>query len=283
MIDNKNYFIGVFDSGIGGLSCVKEIIKLVPKVNIIYCADNTNCPYAEREKDEIMKFAFNNLHFLENEGSSVLLIASNTCSSIALVKARKEFNIPVLGIIDPAITKLSEIKSVIRIGLIGTQSLIKSKVYYKKIKKIIPKAMIHEINLNNDDIYTIERNLSDKNKINELIQKILNPLINKVDVILIGCTHLYFLKQKMIDYFNNKITLIDPSEQIALDIKQDIDKKNIYFDEGKSPEMKCYVSGEIKYFKKFVEENITDFPIRKISFAIRNFHIPYKNNKGELY
>ena len=280
MTEKKN-FIGILDSGIGGLSCVKEIIKLMPRVNIIYCADNINCPYAEREKDEIVKFVFNVLKFLEKKGGSIFLLASNTCSAIALDQAKKEFNVPIFGVVDPAIKKISELKNIYKIGLIGTQSLIKFKTYYKKIKDTMPQATIHEICLNGDDIYTIEKNLFDKKQINELVHKILNPLKNKTDAILIGCTHLYFLKQHIINYFNGKIKLIDPSEEVSLNIEQFLNNKNIYFDEKRRPEIKFYVSGEIKYFQKFAEENIADLSMRTISFEIEDFHLKRRAEEAE--
>ncbi len=134
--------IGVFDSGIGGLTVLKEIMELLPGEDIVYFGDTARIPYGTRSKETVIKYFFQSVKFLLTKDIKAIVIACNTASALAMEEAQEAFEIPMLGVIEPgAKAAVSATKNSI-IGVIGTEGTINSQAYQRKIRKLLPSAEI---------------------------------------------------------------------------------------------------------------------------------------------
>jgi len=144
MVKKFNAPIGIFDSGLGGLTVVKEIIKLLPYEDIIYFGDTAHLPYGTKSKETIERLSLNNVKFLSKYGIKILVVACNTASALSLDKIKQKVDIPVIGVIEPGAKAGSRITKNKKIGVIATISTIKSKAYCNAIKKFSTKIKIFD-------------------------------------------------------------------------------------------------------------------------------------------
>src|SRR5690606_40943878 len=136
--------IGVFDSGIGGLTVVKRIASSMPEENIVYFGDTARVPYGSKSNATVIEYAIQDAKFLMNKNVKAIVVACNTASSVALAELRKKFNVPVIGMIEPGAKMAVRHSAGGRIGIIGTRSTIANKAYSNEIKKINPAAEVFE-------------------------------------------------------------------------------------------------------------------------------------------
>ena len=134
--------IGVFDSGLGGLTVVKELKRQMPGEDIIYLGDTAHLPYGTKSAATIIKFTLNNILFLLKQNTKIIVIACNTASSLALDAIRRNFRIPIIGVIQPGAEEAVRVSRTKCVGVIGTRATIKSKAYEKQIKKIDPAVKV---------------------------------------------------------------------------------------------------------------------------------------------
>ena len=204
-MNKKNFVIGVFDSGIGGLTVVKEIKKLIPNIELIYLGDTARVPYGTRSTETIRKFAEEDTNFLLSKNVDLIVVACNTVSSLALDVVKKHSSVPVFGVIEPAIKKSKKITKNNKIGLIGTRATVNSNAY--------PDVVIR----NHASMFVplIEEGYIKGKEIDLFIKKYLSPFIGKVDTLILGCTHYPIIKNEIKRILNDKIYLVDPAEEIA--------------------------------------------------------------------
>ncbi len=141
--DIKNAPIGVFDSGIGGLTVVKELIKSLPGEDIIYLGDTARVPYGTKSGRTVIAYSHSNTEFLISKGIKLLVVACNTASSVSLPSLNSEFDIPVVGVIEPGAQKAVSVTKTGKIGVIGTPSTINSGAYKKAIEEINPAIEVY--------------------------------------------------------------------------------------------------------------------------------------------
>ena len=139
---NKNAPIGVFDSGVGGLTVVKEIMSQIPDERIVYFGDTARVPYGNKSKETITKFSRQILHFLQTQEVKAIVVACNTASAYALDEIEKETDIPMIGVVKPGAKVASETTKNGRIGVIGTEGTVNSKIYSKYIKELNPEVSV---------------------------------------------------------------------------------------------------------------------------------------------
>ncbi|MGN0518432.1 MAG: glutamate racemase [Acutalibacteraceae bacterium] len=209
--------IGVFDSGLGGLTAVKELIRVLPNENIIYFGDTGRVPYGNRSKSTIKKYALQDAAFLLSRKVKAIIAACGTVSSVAS-DLNKMLNVPYTGVLLP--TALAAVKATrnLRIGVIGTTATIKSRSYELEIKKINP-----DIQLFVQDcplfVPLVENGFIERdNQITKLVvEKYLKELkYSEIDTLILGCTHYPILTDIISDYMGNNITLINPGRETAL-------------------------------------------------------------------
>lgn len=237
----NNLPIGVFDSGIGGLTVVKEIIKLLPNESIVYLGDTARVPYGTRSPEVVTKFALELTNFLLGKGVKCLVVACNTISAVALDKIGKVSPVPVLGVIMPVVRKAVNLTKNGKIGIIGTLGTIKSKAYEKTIKKIMPEAAVLSsacplfVPLAEEGLH--------QHKATRLVAKeYLNDLVKAgVDTIILGCTHYPLLKATIKKTVGDNVNLVDSGKPTALELKSILEKDDL-LSNNLNPSLEFYVT-----------------------------------------
>ena len=128
--------IGVFDSGVGGLTVAREIMRNLPKEDIVYFGDTARVPYGSKSKDNIIRYSRQIIHFLKTKGVKAIVIACNTASALALETVKDEFDIPIIGVVEPGARAALEVTVNKKIGVIGTEATVRSSMYEKIIRGI---------------------------------------------------------------------------------------------------------------------------------------------------
>lgn len=219
--------IGIFDSGIGGLTVLKEIIKKFPNNHYIYFGDSKNMPYGNKSFEELMNLAKNNIQFLLSKKVDLIIIACGTVSSNINSEFKKQYNIPIIDIINPTINYLNK-TNLKNVGIIATTMTINSNVFNKnnlKIKNLILKDCPSFVPI-------IEKNLINTKYCDLEIEKYLSFMKNQIKNLVLGCTHYPLLEDKLKTFFNNKTNLINIGTIIAneLNLKNETNfKLDLYF------------------------------------------------------
>ena len=210
--------IGVFDSGIGGTSVLEAIKKLLPNEEYYYFADSKNCPYGEKEDDELYRIVKNNVEFLINWGAEIIVIACNTATTRCIEKLREEYKIPFVGT-EPAVRLAvkSNANKILVLATPGTihserlETLVKENQRQNQAIDLLPCPGLAD---------TIEFNLNkDESKIYKKLEELLNNLSKDYDSIVLGCTH-YSLIKPLIQEFFPSAELVDGNEGIAKRVKE---------------------------------------------------------------
>jgi glutamate racemase len=257
--------IGVFDSGVGGLTVLKEIKKRLPKENLIYLGDNARCPYGSKSVEKIKSISIENSNFLLNFDVKMIVVACNTASAVALDTLRSNFDIPVVGVINAGVKKAVEITKNKKIGVIGTRQTISSKSHKKLIKCIDPKIRVFT---KPTPLFApvVEEGLINKKSTKMIIKENLNYFKkNNVDTLILGCTHYPLLKEIINEYLED-VNLVDPSEETSLEIKQKLLEEDML---NKEPNVsnKIFVTDHplnfINMSKNFLGSNL--FVVEKIN------------------
>lgn len=245
----NNNAIGVFDSGVGGLSCVPALMKRLPNEKIIYYGDCERAPYGVRPKEEIIEFSLEIARFLVRKDCKSLSIACNTISGIAIDAIKNEFpGIPVIGIIEPAAGMIKKCGSQ-KVGLIATKATVESGAYFKALGYEIPARAASEF------VPFIEAGNYD-GEFEEVIREVVGGLKanSEIDHLVLGCTHFPFAAG-LINKLYPDLTLLNPAEALAEETARQLEEKNLLA--GKrlfkaKNEFLC--SGESEVFKRMTEK-----------------------------
>jgi glutamate racemase len=257
--------IGFLDSGLGGLSVVKEVKKLLPRENIEYFADNQRQPYGEKNQDELIDYTLQIISFLLKKKIKICVIACNTATAASLKKAREYFSIPIIGVIQPAIQDAIKKTANKRIGVIATEFTTKNEAYPKEIKRIAPEIKVFS-NFCPEFVSIVEAGKFTAPKTYEVARGYLKPLKEAhIDTLILGCTHYSFLKKVISDIMGPGVILIDPAVSTALTLKEILVQKGISKEEGKSKE-NYYTTGSLEKMGKTAKIilNSDNFKIQKI-------------------
>lgn len=212
--------LGIFDSGLGGLTVAKEVLKTSPNQKIIYFGDTARVPYGNKSERIVTEYAFSNTEFLISKGAKIIIVACNTVSALSLDKLKNNFNLPIFGVIEPAISEAVIKTKNNKIGVIGTKATIKSGIYQKKVKENNSKMKVFSV-ATPLLVHLVEENWADKEETEEIIKRYLKPLKKDgIDTLILGCTHYPFLKELISDIMGPDITLIDSGEETAKEFKK---------------------------------------------------------------
>lgn len=225
MAKNQNLDpIGIFDSGLGGLSILNEIHKHLPQEKIIYLADSRNAPYGEKSQAEILEYSIQNTEFLISKGCKIIVVACNTATTNAIAILRKKFNKPFIGI-EPAIKPASIQSKTGQIGILATRGTLTSHLFYKNAKKISEKTKIIEV-IGHGIVEAIENNTIHTLEFEKLLARQLQPFIdNDIDYLVLGCSHYPFIISKLKAILDDKVNIIDSGHAVAKQTER-ILKKN---------------------------------------------------------
>lgn len=212
--------IGVFDSGIGGLTVVKELIRQLPGEDIIYFGDTARVPYGIKSKETVIRFSIENILFLLKQEVKLICVACNTVSSVALPIIKNHFRVPIVGVITPGVREAVYATQNKRLGVIGTQATIKSRTYENEIKQLDHKIKVWAVAC---PLFVpfVEEGWTRGRVVLEVAKTYLKPLkVACVDTVILGCTHYPLLKPLIKEVLGRQVNLIDSAKQVAIEVKK---------------------------------------------------------------
>lgn len=251
----SNAAIGIFDSGIGGLTVTKEIVKQLPYESIIYLGDTARVPYGTRSKEVVTKFAKELVNFLLKRDVKILVVACNTISAVALAEIEKISPVPVIGVVKPAVKKAIKATKNKKIGVIGTQGTIDSKAYETEIKKIDPEIEVVSVGC---PLFVplAEEGLHNHEATKLVAEDYLDEIkAAGVDTLILGCTHYPLLLDTIAETVGPQVRLIDSAQPTAEELKKMLEEKGLLADNPNST----------------LEIFVTDAPQRVFKVASRFF------------
>lgn len=233
---SKTHFpIGALDSGIGGLTVVKEIFAQLPAENMLYFADLKRMPYGTKSSEEIKRYVTEIAEFLLTKNIKILIIACNTATAAALKHLKKILPIPVIGVIIPGVRAALKATKNKKIGVIGSTGTIKSGAHEKALKQI--NTELEVINQACPGLAEmIERGQIHTDKTEITIRKYLRPLKQQgIDTLLLGCTHFQFISNSIKKIMGEDITLVNPVQKTVKAVEIALSNSNLMVDSYKSP------------------------------------------------
>ena len=245
-----NRAIGVFDSGLGGLTVVREIIKYLPNERIIYFGDTARFPYGTRSTIELRGFVFEIIDFLLSKDVKFIVIACNSASAAALEAAQQYYDIPIIGVIEPGARAAVQATRCRRIGVIGTQATISSGSYINAIKTLDAGVQINP-QACPDLADFVERNQITGPEVEDAVRGYLEPLARMgIDSLILGCTHYPLLSETISKVAGDGVKLISSAEETARELKESLTRKDSLRKEKTPPALEFISSGDENIFRK---------------------------------
>lgn len=248
---NNNAPIGVFDSGVGGLTVAREITRQLPNESIVYFGDTARVPYGSKSKDTIIRYSRQIVRFLRTKNVKAIVVACNTASAFALDTIESELDIPVIGVVKPGAKSAIENTKNKRIGIIGTEGTIKSELYTEYIKgkdseiSVIGKACPLFVPL-------VEEGMLHDPVTDEIASRYLEELKNQdIDSLILGCTHYPLLRSTVGKIMGPDVNLVNPAYETAISLDALLKKNGIKADENVKPCYEFFVSDAEDKFKAF--------------------------------
>lgn len=248
MLFNKDAPIGVFDSGVGGLTVVLEMFRQMPRESIIYYADTAHVPYGPRDPQELKGFAHNITRFLVDKGCKMIIIACNTSTSLAYNELKELYEIPVIGVIEPGVDKAlrSDIQG--PIGIIATLATVNSGAYQRTISTKDPAAKSVAVACPKL-VPLIEDGRLEGEEVEQAVNGYLKDMVNQgIDSLILGCTHYPLLLPIIKKYAGSRVNIIDPARETVARALNILEDKGLLNEQG-TPEHIFYASGEPEKFK----------------------------------
>jgi len=277
---DRDKAIGIFDSGIGGLTVLKEIIKRLPGEDTIYLGDTARVPYGTKSPETVTRYSFENTSFLLKQEIKLLVVACNTASALSLDEIRRNFPIPVIGVLEPGARAAVAVTKTKRIGVIGTEATIGSRAYPDAIKGLDPEIEVIGIPC---PLFVplAEEGWVDNDVAFSVAEKYLGPLKTKrLDTLVLGCTHYPLLKKVIKEIMGDGVSLIDSAQETAKEVEETLLEKGLlkislkgYGEASKSTQSGQEIPlGRHIYF-------VTDAPKKFITLGERFLGFPIKDVK----
>jgi glutamate racemase len=254
--------IGIFDSGIGGLTVVRAVMDQLPGYDIVYFGDTARTPYGNKSSRTVVEYSLQNTRFLIDQGAKLVVMACNTASSVATETVQAEFDLPIYEVITPAVNQALGLSKKMAIGVIGTRATIASGIYEKKICEQAPGARVHSTPCPLL-VPLVEEGWLNRPETRMIVKKYLHPLkTRQIDTLILGCTHYPLLKPIIQPKIGKTVSIIDSSMALAEEIKAFLDRSP-QMDAGlsKTGAASFYVSDLTDQFEKTARSVIKQ-PIR---------------------
>ena len=252
MKNKKMAPIGVFDSGVGGLTVAREISRQLPYENIVYFGDTARVPYGSKSQNTIIRFSEQIIRFLRTKQVKAIVIACNTASALALDAVKDEFDLPIIGVVIPGARAAVEATTNGKVGVVGTEATVQSGMYTKVIQGMNPKIEVIE-KACPLFVPLVEEGFKEHIVTREIIEYYLESMRNTdIDAMILGCTHYPLLRSKIREYMGDKIQIVNPAYETAMDLKR-LEEKEMANDETTEhhSEYSFYVSDAAEKFRKF--------------------------------
>ena len=207
--------IGIFDSGVGGLTLLKEVVRLLPDEDLLYVGDTARVPYGTKSPETVKRYAVESAGFLVQQGVKMLVVACNTASAVAISELASRFQIPVVGVIEPGSRRAAALTKNRKVGVIGTDGTVKSRAYARAIKAENPAIEVFSTAC---PLFVplAEEGWSDHQIAEIAAREYLAPLVAAgIDTLVLGCTHYPLLKKTLRTVLGDEIHLVDSAEETA--------------------------------------------------------------------
>ncbi|MBQ8663614.1 MAG: glutamate racemase [Eubacterium sp.] len=246
--------IGVFDSGVGGLTVAREIMRQLPDERIVYFGDTARVPYGSKSKETIIRFSRQIIRFLKTKNVKAIVVACNTASALALEEIQSELDIPIIGVLKPGAKVAAETTENGKIGVIATESTIASQLYTKVIQSHLPQAQV----LGKPCplfVPLVEEGWMKDPVTVEVANRYLEPLKESgIDTLILGCTHYPLLRSTVRQVMGEEVNLVNPAYETAIELKGLLDDMDLLNDgkgQFEGPVHQFYVSDAAEKFKSF--------------------------------
>jgi glutamate racemase len=259
-MNKKNRPIGVFDSGIGGLTVLKEIVKEMPAEGTIYLGDTARVPYGIRSSETVIRYSFENTRFLFSKDIKLLVVACNTASSVGLDKIKSVVPISVIGVIEPGAKAAVKATRNKKIGIIGTEATIRSDSYTRLIKAIDRDVEVSGLPC---PLFVplVEEGWTEGDITTQIAERYLKGIKSKgIDTLVLGCTHYPLLKEIISKVMGEGVRLIDSAVEVAKEVNAILEISGLKREQKERPLREFYVTDSpdrfIKVGERFLENKI---------------------------
>ena len=269
----NNSPIGVFDSGVGGLTVAREIMKEIPSEKIIYFGDTARVPYGGKSKDTVTKYTRQIIRFLKTHDVKALVIACNTMSAYALEEVEKEIDIPIIGVVKPGARVAARVTKNKRIGVIATDGTINSGMYGRFLSNIDSDITVYGKAC---PLFCplVEEEMLDDPVTDEMARRYLKELIEKdIDTLILGCTHYPLLMPAISKITGEDVRLVNPAHETAIGLKDMLADRNLFADESymKNNNHDFYVSDAAEKFRLFASRILNDDTLQTSKVDIEKY------------
>jgi len=224
---NKDHPIGVFDSGIGGLTVLQKIIEALPRENTIYLGDTARAPYGSKSTETVLHYSFENTQFLIEKDVKLVVVACNTSTAVALEQLRETHSVPLIGVIGAGVRGALTATKNEKIGVIGTEATIQSGAYTKALKTAEPKIEVYS-RACPLFVPLAEEGWTDNTIADLTVKAYLTSLRQSgIDTLILGCTHYPLLKQAIQNFMGTGVRLIDSAEETAKEVREVLKDKSL--------------------------------------------------------
>ena len=250
---SNNFPIGIFDSGIGGTSIWKEISSLLPLENTIYLSDSKNAPYGEKSKQEIVDLSIKNTELLLKKNCKLIVVACNTATTNAIKILRENYTVPFIGI-EPAIKPAALKTKTNTIGILATKGTLNSCLF-EKTANTIDKQIIIKETIGKGLVELIEGGKLHSAEITDLLKKYIQPMMDeKVDCLVLGCTHYPYLIPQIRKIVGDKIQIIDSGEAVAKQTKSILESNFLLNKDDKRSNHQFYINKNKKVLEMLLSK-----------------------------
>ena len=251
---DRNAPIGVFDSGVGGLTVVREIIRQIPNEKIIYFGDTARVPYGNKSRETVIRFSQQIMRFLNTFDVKTIVVACNTASAYALDTLERDSNIPVIGVVKPGARLAAQVTKNGRIGVIATEATIGSRIYSQYIQELNQEVTIYG-KACPLFVPLVEEGLLEDPVTDEIARRYLTELIDiDIDTLILGCTHYPLLRSTVRRVIGEEVNLVNPAYETAISLRELLQEKEIdnqgHNKTGENP-YEFFVSDAAERFKSF--------------------------------
>ncbi|MGN0154351.1 MAG: glutamate racemase [Lachnospiraceae bacterium] len=245
--------IGVFDSGVGGLTVAREIMRQLPNEDLVYFGDTARVPYGSKSKKTVLKYSRQIVRFLRTKDVKAIVVACNTASALALDEIAAEIDIPVIGVVKPGARMAVETTKTGNVGIIGTESTIKSGIYNDYIRELNPEVTVVS-KACPLFVPLVEEGLIEDRVTDDIVSRYLQEMKEyRVDALVLGCTHYPLIRNAIKRFMGESVHLVNPAFETAKSLKELLTEQGILNTNRHKSEYEYYVSDGVDKFISFAD------------------------------
>ena len=268
-MDNRP--IGLLDSGVGGLTVARELLRQLPNEEIVYIGDTRRAPYGPRSREQIIAFTWDMVNLLLSKDVKMIVMACNTATAMALEIVKEKLDIPVIGVILPGASSAIQKTKTNKIGVIATQASIRSDEYHKTIARKSSAVEVYSLACPKF-VSIVESNEMESEIARKVVSESLVPLIGKVDTLILGCTHYPLLRSLIQETMGKEVRLIDSGAEAVRDISVLLNYFSINGQERQPLEHRFYTTAGVNSFREIAEKWLNIGQLQIEHTEIENFN-----------